>query len=147
MATKFKTKSVCHPSASLSLSSSLVRTLFFPPVYFPSLWLFLATTICSTRPQEETTHMTFGLWKGKKDEDKQRKEATPRKKRRKAKRRPLAVCFNSCVWCTQLNVTTLISWWEYEKHGAVSRQVLSFSFLDCNASSGQHSLSALKWFH
>lgn len=44
-------------------------------------------------------------------------EATPKKNRRKAQRRrrrrkrPLAVCFNSCV---RLNAPTFVRWWEYE---------------------------------
>lgn len=148
---------ICLSSINISITIihlPFVRILFFfpPQVYFPPLWLFLASTICSTRPN--STHDICSVEEeGKKKmkinkERRQHQKKNRRKAERRMTRRPLAVCFNSCVWCTLLNVKTVMG---IREIGSSLPACLSCNFLVCDyyltnvIGSGQkrHILSAI----
>lgn len=104
METKSKTKKcVCHPSPSVSGTSIFpwLRIPFHPGLFFPTL--ILSTTICSNRPQKETTRRTFAL----KRDGKEGWRSTNRGGEER-RRRPLAACFNSCVWCVPVDARMLM---------------------------------------
>lgn len=81
-------------------------------------------------------------------ERRQHQKKNRRKAERRMTRRPLAVCFNSCVWCTLLNVKTVMG---IREIGSSLPACLSCNFLVCDyyltnvIGSGQkrHILSAI----